>query len=294
MAIAILPLGGCLFGDDPPELVIFVDKALAAPLNELVNAYREAHDDDLPYDIRIVSGDGAELAARINGEQPVAPAPVAEEPAEPVEPAEPGEQAEPEPPLKADLFLPLRHADLVHIGDRAVRTAQVAEMVPTVLVHDKFEKGLDTFADLAKPNVRLAIGDKSKVAIGEAAEALMDRTEKPTEFHRHVIYRTETAEELVHLVRVGWADAAIIWKHMLKSPEAAKSTEMPLPDDLIDPTPITLAETDDGKLPVEASALAAYLGKAESRAVFARHGFGIPVDAMTTGDAVSAERDGNS
>ncbi|MCP5231065.1 MAG: substrate-binding domain-containing protein [Zoogloeaceae bacterium] len=290
LILAVVPalLGGCLSGEDTPELVIHVDKALSGPLAQIVENYREAHDDDLPYEIRLVVGDSAELRARITGEElpqaapsdeplppPGADADAATEKDAKESDAESAEDA-PRPERHPDLFLPLDAAEIGKLGALAGRAKPVAELIPTVAVYDKFEKGIKTFADLTAPNVRLAIGHPDKLPIGATTQALIARLDDPAAFRRHVIYETDTDDDLVHLLKAGWADAAIIWAHQAKPLDAAKYQVISIPDGLAEPRPISIVELTDSPMAQAAAEFADYLAIDANREIFAGRGFGEP------------------
>ena len=163
-----------------------------------------------------------------------------------------------------DLFMPGASR---HVEDAAGRGWVVAETrrdvvyhVPVIAVPFDNPAGITGLADLARPGVRVALGDPKACAIGGVAERIFEQNDLTEGVHANVRVRTATVNELLVYLTVGQADAAILWQDLLNWPESAgklKSIEIPPEQNVI--RTIAAARATDSARPELADAFLQFI-----------------------------------
>ncbi|WP_300526253.1 molybdate ABC transporter substrate-binding protein [Aminiphilus sp.] len=143
---------------------------------------------------------------------------------------------------------------------------------PVLAVHPSKTGEITTVDDLAKPGVRVGLGDPKAMALGRTAEEILSHSDKKDAILANTVVRAATVKQLSLYVTKGDVDAAIL----------ARSDAVQAKDALvffdIDPawyTPeiVTIAALNTSRHPEEALELAEFLRSPEAVAVFLSHGF---------------------
>ena len=175
---------------------------------------------------------------------------------------------------KGDLYLPGSqfYVDQLKKDGRVLFSLPVVLHTPVVAVNKKMADKVKTFADLAKPGVRVGLGDPKAMALGRTAEDILNNSGIKAGILKNTVVRAATVKQLTLYVVRGDVAAAII----------ARADAVQNPDSLvffeIDPnwyTPeiVTAAVLDSAKDPGEARKLAEYLGSPHAITVFGKYGF---------------------
>jgi molybdate transport system substrate-binding protein len=113
---------------------------------------------------------------------------------------------------KGDLFMPgaffyiekLQHQGLIH------SYRPVVAHTPVIGVNSKKANIITTFEDLARPGIRLAMGDPKAMAFGRTAMDILDRSGLKQEILGNVVVYGATVKQLALYVAGGDVDASII------------------------------------------------------------------------------------
>ena len=95
----------------------------------------------------------------------------------------------------------------------------VAYHIPVIAVPEGNPANITCLNDLAKPGVRVILGDPKACAIGKLADKILEKNGIFAEVKKNVIARTATANELVLYVSIRKADVSIVWKSSLLEAE---------------------------------------------------------------------------
>ena len=146
----------------------------------------------------------------------------------------------------------------------------VAYHVPIIAVQKGNPLGIQTVADLAKPGVRLALGDINATAIGKAGVEIFKTYGVSEEIEDNVILRGATINEVVTAMATGNADAALLTLDNAKG-DQFDLIEIPVTNNsiLIAPIGITTFTTQ----PELAQKFADFVASDEGKAIFEKYGF---------------------
>lgn len=115
---------------------------------------------------------------------------------------------------QGDVYLPGDREELKPIREKNLVDWEkdVVYHTPVLAVPKGNPAGLKTLADLARPGVKLALGDPRANPIGKVADQVLERQGLLEKVNKNVIVRTPTVNELVVYLTTGQAQAAIIWE----------------------------------------------------------------------------------
>lgn len=178
---------------------------------------------------------------------------------------------------KGDLFLPGSHFYIRQLekSDQVIFQLPIVLHTPVVAVNKRMAHEINTFADLAKPGVRIGLGDPTAMALGRTAEDILNHSGLKAAILKNTVTRTATVKQLTFYVARGDVTAAIIGRaDVFQNREHLVFFE-------IDPTwytpeIVTMAVLKTASDPAEARKLAGYFGSASGIEVFGNYGF-LPV-----------------
>ncbi len=102
----------------------------------------------------------------------------------------------------------------------------VTEHVPVIAVPKGNPKGIHSLEDLAKPGVRVVLGDPKACAIGKVAKKILEKNGLWDEVKPNVVVFTPTVNQILIYIATGQADAAIIWEDMVTWAQAKGKIEV--------------------------------------------------------------------
>jgi len=170
----------------------------------------------------------------------------------------------------ADVFAPADQGAMSEVADEISGTSTVfARNQLEIAVQEGNPKGIQTLADLAKPDVRVALcsadtgcGQYSNRALQEAGVEVTPTSRKP-----------DVARTLAE-VQNGDADAAIVYVTDVKSADRVTGVPIPANENVIGSYPIAVVKGSDN--PRAAKAFVAYVLSDEGQATLREFGFLAP------------------
>jgi molybdate transport system substrate-binding protein len=173
---------------------------------------------------------------------------------------------------KGDLFL---SADQASLAD-ARKFGAIRDVVPlirqrpVVAVRAGNPLGIRKFADLLRPDTRLALANPEAAAIGRAVKAGLG--ERYAALAQHAVMQKPTVTEIVADVVLGAVDAAVVWDNLVT--QFAGTEAVDLPEFLAITEDASAAVLAHSARPEVALRFAKYLAAVETGGVvFKRHGF---------------------
>lgn len=175
---------------------------------------------------------------------------------------------------KGDVFLPGSHfyIDKLQEDGQVLFSRPVVLHTPVVAVNKRMSGEVKTFADLAKPGVRVGLGDPKAMALGRTAEDILENSGLKEEILKNTVARAATVKQLTLYVVKGDVAAAII----ARADAFQNRGELVFFE--IDPswyTPeiVTVAALKTASDPDAAGRLAEYLGSPQAVETFGKYGF---------------------
>ncbi len=147
----------------------------------------------------------------------------------------------------------------------------LAQHVPVIAVHNDNPKNISSFADLAAPEMRIALGNKNMNALGKISYKIIQKCPYSDALKENIVMMSSTVEELLELAGQQEVDAIIIWQDMLKWPESSNLLPVPVPPDCLITKEISAALIKSSSHR-EAPLFVEFL-KEKGVGVFAGHGF---------------------
>ncbi|HHY04943.1 MAG TPA: molybdate ABC transporter substrate-binding protein [Thermoanaerobacterales bacterium] len=148
---------------------------------------------------------------------------------------------------------------------------QVAYHIPVIAVPKGNPAGIKSLEDLAKPGVRVILGDEEANAIGKAAQRIIKKTGLE-DINKNVVAKTGTINELVtHLTTTNKVDATIVTIDAIKGNEKAEMIEIPEDQNSIEIIPV--CSLKNASNPEMAEKFVEFIASDEGKAIFDKHGF---------------------
>jgi molybdate transport system substrate-binding protein len=176
---------------------------------------------------------------------------------------------------EGDLYMP---GDAHYVDQAAaegmvvVRTA-VASQEPVILVKKGNPKGLKSLHDFARPGLNLALGDGKACAIGKSTLALLKKNGLDLQaVEKNKVYNGMTVSELALQVKLGQADASVVWDATAKLfADQTDTIQIPAAQNIISIVPVaTLSFSQHAD---SALKFLEFVRSEESRRIFERHGY---------------------
>ncbi|MCK9308079.1 MAG: molybdate ABC transporter substrate-binding protein [Methanoculleus sp.] len=142
--------------------------------------------------------------------------------------------------------------------------------VPVIAVPKGNPANITCLADLAKPGVRVALGDNPAAAIGQLTDKLLEKNNLLEDVEKNVVTRCGTVNELLVYISMGQADVGIIWED-LYVPEKMDLIYILNEDNMVKIVPIGVVTASEH--PDEAAQFTAFVVSDEGKAIFTKHGF---------------------
>jgi molybdate transport system substrate-binding protein len=176
---------------------------------------------------------------------------------------------------RGDLFMP---GDVWYVEQAAAdglvaSKHRVSYFVPVILVRKDFEGGIAGLADLAKPGVRLGLGNPKACQVGRLSRRLFEKSGVSLDaIEANTVVQTATVNELGVQVQVGQVDAVIVWDAIaVRFTEWGRIVEVPLEANIVSEVAIAVLETS--RHPALARGFAEFVTGEAAQAIFAAHGY---------------------
>jgi molybdate transport system substrate-binding protein len=148
--------------------------------------------------------------------------------------------------------------------------ANVVYHVPTIIVPKGNPAGITSLEDLAKPGVKVELGDPEAAAIGKLSDSLLKQNGIFDDVQANIIARTATVNELIVHTSLGQTDAAIIWEDLFES-EKLEKINIPKEQNIVKVVPI--GSLTFSEYPETANDFINFVASDEGKAIFTTHGF---------------------
>ncbi len=171
-----------------------------------------------------------------------------------------------------DIFIPGSSAYIKEAGDLVARSYFVAPHVPVFAVASEKRGTLRSYADLLKPGVKIAVGNRDMAAIGRVTEGILKNTRPEQSFQSNIMVTASTVNELLSLVASAKVDAALVWKDMLTWEMAKDLASIAIPAEQNSVKDIFVGVLSTSANPDDSLRFAEFVST-EGKTIFAQHGF---------------------
>lgn len=147
----------------------------------------------------------------------------------------------------------------------------IAYHVPVIEVPKGNPANITSLDDLAKPGVKVILGDAKAAAIGKIGNKILEKNGIYEDVEKNIIARSATANELVVYISMNQADASIIWEDLVVNSEKIETVAIPYEQNIIKIIPIgtlTFSEKNDA-----AKTFVDFVASSEGKMIFEKHGF---------------------
>jgi molybdate transport system substrate-binding protein len=175
---------------------------------------------------------------------------------------------------RGDLYIP---GEAFYV-DQARKHGFIAEdrpmcyMTPVIGVRKGNPEHITGLKDLARPGLRVALGDPKAIAIGPMTERILQRAGIFDAVERNVSMKAACVPELANALATHSADAGIIWDVMAVQ-NAKHVDSIPIDPEYNEASEVLVSRLTCSKHPEEAGRLAAFLTSPEAAAIFHKHGY---------------------
>lgn len=143
--------------------------------------------------------------------------------------------------------------------------------IPAIAVPKGNPGGITSLEDMAKPGMKLILGDTQSNAIGKKGEKIFDKNGLLTQVNANVVARAVTVNEIVTQISLGQGDAGLVWADNGVGNSEIEVIEIPAEQNLMDKVPACVLNfTDKEEL---AQLFLDFLKSEEGKAIFIKHGF---------------------
>ncbi|MEL7596682.1 MAG: molybdate ABC transporter substrate-binding protein [Clostridiaceae bacterium] len=174
---------------------------------------------------------------------------------------------------KGDVFIPGSNLDYDNAKKKGLvgEKHDVAYHIPVIAVPKENPKKIQNLEDLAKPEVKVALGDEKACAIGICAKKILEKNKLYDKVMKNVVTTTATVNELVVHTSMKQADATIIWEDNVMNVPDIKAIQIPKEKNTIKTIPIAVVEKSQNKEMAEK--FVEYVSSDEGKLIFEKHGF---------------------
>jgi molybdate transport system substrate-binding protein len=129
-----------------------------------------------------------------------------------------------------------------------------------------------SLSDLARPGVKVGLGDPATSQLGQVSEELLKKAGLTDAVHSNVVARGDCCSKVADLLISGKVEAVLGWASFSKwAPDKVET--IPLPADLAKPLPVTGLVFATSKNPKAAARFISFLRSRTGKAIFAKYGY---------------------
>jgi len=179
---------------------------------------------------------------------------------------------------QGDLFMPgaLFHIDTLEQKGLIHSVRALVAHTAVVGVSPAAADRIRSFEDLARPGIRLALGDPKAMAMGRTARTILQRSGLEQKVLKNVVVTGATVKQLALYVARGDVDASIIGRaDAIQFRD--RMTMIPIPPAWFQPETVAVAVLQSSRHPDIAEAFCDFMASEESLAVFGEFGF-LPLE----------------
>ena len=234
---------GCITGEnyEGEQLLVYSGAGLKAPMAEIASVFSEEYG----VDVQLTYGGSGVLISQM------------------------------ETTKLGDIFIPGGEPDYENAVKKGLVDEDyqlIAYHIPVIATAKGNPLGLQTVADLAKPGVRLALGDEAATAIGKAGVKIFAKAGVTDAIAANTVLTGATINEVVTGLATGNADAAVLTMDAAnKNKDKFDIIEIPVKENFILVTPIGVTTFTEN--PELAQLFADFAASEKGKAIFEKHGF---------------------
>lgn len=173
---------------------------------------------------------------------------------------------------RGDLFFPgdLWYVELAEKEDLVASKAMICYFVPVILVPKGNPKQIRTLADLARPGLRLGLGDPRACQVGRACEAIIAKNKlDAAAIQKNLVFSSVTVNELGVQLKAGGLDATIVWD-AVAAQYADSADVVPIPAAENEVSRVAIGVLKTSVQPDRAEEFVKFLQSPEGQAIFKR------------------------
>ena len=148
----------------------------------------------------------------------------------------------------------------------------VVYFLPVIIVQEGNPKAITGLSDLARPGLKVAIGDPEALAVGPVTQRILNRAGINEAVSRNVTMKAGCIPELANAVSMRTADAAIVWDAVAAQHQKHVDS-IAIEADYNEVAQVVLATLTCSKKPEEAKRFLDFVASAEAAAIFRAKGF---------------------
>jgi len=143
--------------------------------------------------------------------------------------------------------------------------------VPVILVKKGNPKNIRSLTDLARPGMKIGLGDPNACAIGRKCSKIFAKN-KISEEDLNVAFRSLTVNELGNHVKLGMLDAAIVWD-AVAAYFAGQAEVVPIPRDQNVISTVAVGVLNCSEHPGLSGQFVDFIASEQGKAIFQKHHF---------------------
>lgn len=148
---------------------------------------------------------------------------------------------------------------------------EVVYHIPAIGVPKGNPANITSLADMAKPGVKLVLGDEKSNAIGKKGAKIFAKNQLLEEINNNVVARDATVNEIVTHLAMKQGDAGLIWEDNGVGAKDIEVISIPQEQNVIDKVPVCVLSFSEK--PDLAQKFVDYVSSSEGKAIFVKHGF---------------------
>lgn len=147
----------------------------------------------------------------------------------------------------------------------------VAYHIPAIVVPNGNPANIKRLEDIAKPEVKVVLGDPKACAIGNVSMKMLEKKGIKDKVLGNLAASTATVNELVVYISMKQGDASIIWEDNAKGVPEVEIIKIPEEENMIKTIPICRIKNSSKK--EIANKFIDFVVSSEGKAIFIKHGF---------------------
>jgi len=185
---------------------------------------------------------------------------------------------------KGDIFMP---GDALYVTKAIERELAdtgtqktVAYFVPVIFVQKGNPHKIATLRDLAKPGLRLGIGDERACAVGQQTLRILELNGIPySDIEKNVACKTATVNELGTAIQLRTVDAVIVWNTTAQDCAAyGEIVHFAEDQNIISPIPVVVLKSSEH--PAEAARFVGFVTSEKARRILKAIGYMVPTEEL--------------
>jgi molybdate transport system substrate-binding protein len=174
---------------------------------------------------------------------------------------------------QGDVFVggSINDAEIAKQKDLTDQYVAVAYHIPAIAVPKGNPAGITCLADMAKPGMKLILGDEKSNAIGKKGAMIFTKNNLQAAITKNVVAREATVNEIVTKIGMKQADAGLVFEDNGVDAKDIEIITIPQEQNAIDKVPVCVLNFTKNK--EIAQAFADFAKSDEGKAIFEKHGF---------------------